>query len=414
MIASLRFASVIALVFGFVSSGALAQTNLGDRELALHALADMQAATDSIVRTEDGSAVGRQAYKSAALQARNALIGRKDRDYVAKVGDPGDGIGAIGYIDRLLDRSSTEAWTDALRGAKINLLAAAQGLTDALSVKQMEDYETDLTSGLADISLAEGRPSQAGVLGGIEGALATTSLGVPAGSKIVSACSVPNQTPAYGVTSGTLAYLALDRRTASSQIPRGFPVDRIDVIGNHLILYTQSARQIAHMCARHAAMLDRGPAIRAVRAHRELARADAKHAAKPVAKSVAISFTAAQAHAGAAVYAQNCLSCHGANLQGVAGPAVAGKAFLTQVAGDGWAFADLRNLVVQQMPLNNPGTLKPKAYADVIAYLLASNCFAAGTKPFSQNDDPKLASVKIHTPHGAKPSDARLGTCRVK
>lgn len=135
---------------------------------------------------------------------------------------------------------------------------------------------------------------------------------------------------------------------------------------------------------------------------------------RSVASASLVSYTSAQAHAGSAIFAQNCVSCHGANLQGVAAPAVAGKVFVTQVTGDGWTVADLRNLVVQQMPLNAPGSLSTKQYADVMAYLLASNCYAAGSTPFPKTDDPKLAKVKIHPPYGATPNDAKLGTCRVK
>jgi len=403
VIALLRIALALVLVVGFAPSVA-AQTTLGDRELALRSLADMKTATTSIVRTEDGSAVGHKSYQLAAQLARNVLIGRKDRDYVAKAGDPSDGVGAIGYIDRLLDRSATHAWTDGLRGAKINLLAAAQSLSDALAAKQMEEYQTDLTGALADISLAMGRPSQAGVLGGVEGALATTSLGVPAGSKIVSGCSVPSGAPAYGVTAGRITYLSLDRHTAAAALPSGFPVSRIDVVGNRLVLYTNSVSEAAKICSRRtaAAQLRMTP----VSAHRQRTRA--------VASATLVSYTATQAHSGAAVYAQNCVSCHGANLQGVSAPAVAGKEFVHQVTGNGWSVADLRNLVVQQMPLNNPGTLSAKQYADVMAYLLASNCYSAGSTPFPKTDDPKLAKTKIRPPSGARPTDAKLGTCRVK
>ena len=372
----------------------------------MHALADINAATNQIVRTEDGSAVGRKAYVTAALQARNALIGRKDRDFTTSVGDPGDGVGAIGYIDRLLDRPSTPVWTDGLKGAKINLLAAAQSLTDALHAKQMEDYQTDLTGAMADISLAIGRSSQGGVLGGIEGAIATTELGIPTGAKILSGCAVPSVAPAYGVIGGALAYLSVDRRAAATAVPADFPIRRIDVIGDRLVLYTSSATENAKRCSHRVAeapytarSIDRRP-------HREHTRS--------VVSASLVSYTAAQARAGSKVYAQNCISCHGANLQGVAAPAVAGKEFLAQVTGNGWAVADLRNLVVQQMPLSNPGSLSSKQYADVMAFLLASNCYAAGSTAFPTTDDPKFAKIKIRAPHGAKPNNAKLGTCRVK
>ncbi|GAC1566844.1 MAG: hypothetical protein NVS2B3_01810 [Vulcanimicrobiaceae bacterium] len=395
-----RLGSLVLVCASALASPGASAATVGDREIALHAISDMKAATDSIVRTEDGNAVGRAAYRTAALEARNALVGRSDRDFSAHVRNPGDDVGAIGYVDRLLDRASTARWTDGLRGAKINLLAAAQSLTDATHAKQMEEYQTDLTAAIADISLALGRPSQDGVLGGIEGALATTVLGVPAGARVVPGCSAPTVAPAYGVSAGRLSYVAVDRRAAAIAVPADFPVRRIAVSGDRLVLYPTSLAEAARACGR--------PPVATVRSHR-------RERTRAVASASLVSYTAGQARAGAVVYAQNCLSCHGAKLQGVAGPAVAGKEFLTQVSGNGWSVADLRNLVVQQMPLNNPGALTPKQYADVMAYLLAANCFSAGSAPFPLNDDPRLAKIKIRAPHGTTPTaDVRLGTCRVR
>ena len=114
------------------------------------------------------------------------------------------------------------------------------------------------------------------------------------------------------------------------------------------------------------------------------------------------------------VYGSVCSSCHGAKLQGVAGPAVAGKEFLASVASNKWTYADFRNLVVQQMPLNNPGSLTPKQYADVLAYLLAANCFPAGSTEFPTNDSPALAAVKFLAPtKPVTPTDTTRQTCSV-
>jgi polar amino acid transport system substrate-binding protein len=66
------------------------------------------------------------------------------------------------------------------------------------------------------------------------------------------------------------------------------------------------------------------------------------------------------------------------------------------------------------MPLNNPGTLTPEQYANVIAFLLASNCYPAGNAPFPQKDVPAFATVNIGPVSGAAPSDSKLGTCAVK
>jgi mono/diheme cytochrome c family protein len=125
-------------------------------------------------------------------------------------------------------------------------------------------------------------------------------------------------------------------------------------------------------------------------------------------------YTLEQAHAGAAVYSANCVGCHGANLQGVAAPGVAGTEFLTTVKNNKWTLADFRTLIVENMPLNNPGTLTPTQYANVIAYLLASNCYPAGSKAFPEKESPNLAKIAMGPVDGAKPTDTKTGVCAVK
>jgi hypothetical protein len=46
--------------------------------------------------------------------------------------------------------------------------------------------------------------------------------------------------------------------------------------------------------------------------------------------------------------------------------------------------------------------------------LLASSCYPAGTRPFPQTDSSTLAAVKLGPISGAKPTNAKLGTCAVK
>ena len=128
----------------------------------------------------------------------------------------------------------------------------------------------------------------------------------------------------------------------------------------------------------------------------------------------AVSYTAAQAHAGATVYRRYCLQCHAANLQGSAGPAVAGTEFLTTAKTNKWTLNDLRTTVFENMPFSNPGSLTAKQYAGVMAFLLASNCYPPGTQPFPQRPDPSLAKVKLGPVSGAKRTNATFGTCAVK
>lgn len=63
MNAHFRIAIAVAIALGTSTSAARAAGGSGDRDLALRALAHMQGAIDSIVRTEDGNAVGRDAYR---------------------------------------------------------------------------------------------------------------------------------------------------------------------------------------------------------------------------------------------------------------------------------------------------------------------------------------------------------------
>lgn len=405
-------ALTLTALLAFVLAGASPLTAPSDDHgIALAAVADIEAARTEIVNIEDSQVVGHAGYLHAAQRALNAVVGSDDKEYRAADGDPGDAHGAIGNLDLLLDRRDESIWTPAIQGAKANLLAVVVNLHDAMHEKQMEDYEADLTAALANLALVNGRPSEDGVLGGLSGALANTSLGVPAGASTVSGCSIPVRGPAYGVVDGRLAYVALPRGSTAA-IPQEMSVSRVVVAGGTVVLYTRQTERVATLCrqarlertriARHA-VADGGPVI--------VAR-DAAPAAGAPANGTA--YTAAQAKAGQAVYVASCQGCHGANLQGVAGPAVAGTDFLAMTKNNKWTIADLRNFVTQNMPLNNPGTLTAEQYANVMAFLLASNCYPAGTTPFPQKDVPAFATTSLGPVAGAQPTDPKLGICALK
>ncbi len=84
-------------------------------------------------------------------------------------------------------------------------------------------------------------------------------------------------------------------------------------------------------------------------------------------------YTAAQAAAGGKAYAANCSQCHGAALQGVSGPPLAGPAMKGSQA-----IRDIYAVVSQQMPASAPGSLSPPTYAAIMAFLLARNGHPAG------------------------------------
>lgn len=79
-------------------------------------------------------------------------------------------------------------------------------------------------------------------------------------------------------------------------------------------------------------------------------------------------YSAAQAARGEQVYMSTCVSCHP--------PATyKGAVFLNW---QGRSLADLLEFLTDKMPKNDPGSLTPKEYMDVVAYLLKINSMPAG------------------------------------
>jgi mono/diheme cytochrome c family protein len=109
------------------------------------------------------------------------------------------------------------------------------------------------------------------------------------------------------------------------------------------------------------------------------------------AATVSAPYTVAQASAGSKVYVKQCLSCHGAHLQGVSGPALTGPGF----AHSSLNIAQLYGIVSQQMPLTSPGSLSKTDDAAVTAYILSYDCVKpTGTAPLSISVAAALSTVK--------------------
>jgi len=92
-----------------------------------------------------------------------------------------------------------------------------------------------------------------------------------------------------------------------------------------------------------------------------------------VAPAQAIDFQREQAVAGRKLYAEHCASCHGAALEGNAGPGLAGERFRAAWLDGNHKFIDLFNLVQQTMPVGAPGSLNGEDYLSVVLYLLSQN-----------------------------------------
>ena len=87
-------------------------------------------------------------------------------------------------------------------------------------------------------------------------------------------------------------------------------------------------------------------------------------------------YTTAQANAGAGKYSDNCAQCHGAKLEGQAGPALRGPLFASVKTG--FSVGDILTFMVVNMPATQPGSLSHDDYTDIMAFVLAQNGYPAG------------------------------------
>jgi polar amino acid transport system substrate-binding protein len=137
------------------------------------------------------------------------------------------------------------------------------------------------------------------------------------------------------------------------------------------------------------------PIVNGLQGQTALRTASGAGESAPVTVSTAsLPYTPAQVASGAAIYTSSCASCHGAQLQGVAGPALTGAA----VARTHPSVSQLRTTVTTLMPLTAPGSLTPAQYAAVMAYMMAYDCIqpsGGGKTPFPTTDTPALAKVTV-------------------
>jgi mono/diheme cytochrome c family protein len=99
-----------------------------------------------------------------------------------------------------------------------------------------------------------------------------------------------------------------------------------------------------------------------------------------------LSFTADQASRGRKTFLANCAYCHGVDLGGLNGPALAGPD--TKVSwGTG---GGLWGYTTAQMPVGNAGGLSKNDYLNIVAYILERNGQHPGkqamTVPLISND----------------------------
>jgi mono/diheme cytochrome c family protein len=91
-------------------------------------------------------------------------------------------------------------------------------------------------------------------------------------------------------------------------------------------------------------------------------------------------FTDAQVKLGKEFYSDNCLQCHGGELDGVEdAPPLAGKLFMSKWGG--LPVGALHAYIDKNMPPGNGGALGAVSESDVVAYILSKNNFPSGPTP---------------------------------
>jgi alcohol dehydrogenase (cytochrome c) len=109
-------------------------------------------------------------------------------------------------------------------------------------------------------------------------------------------------------------------------------------------------------------------------------------------------YTVSQAATGNREYASNCAACHGARLDGGAGPALSGRALRLLAKDTRLTVGDMFAVLAKQMPLNEPASLKREQYVAIMAYILSRNGYPAGTKALTYGG--ALRSNVPMTAHG--------------
>jgi mono/diheme cytochrome c family protein len=101
-------------------------------------------------------------------------------------------------------------------------------------------------------------------------------------------------------------------------------------------------------------------------------------------------YTSAQADHGARVFSNQCAQCHGAELQGQSGPALAGSSFGGVLQYSSMSGKQLFDFISTQMPKDAPGSLSTQQYLDVLAFILSKNGYPAGDLVLSQSSLDRL------------------------
>lgn len=212
-----------------------------DYAATVEILSGIRSAVAEITRATGAPWSGPQQYKASAQRALVVIEGANGDDAMAASG------GAAGRIEHLLDRQDERPWEPVMEGALANLRAAAAHLQDAGSTRSLDDFNEAMSLALENLEVAQGRPGDPGVLGGVLGAAANTELAVPPGAKSLDGCRVPHEA-GYGVHDGYLAYRAVPVGQSRAQLVPLAGAENARIAGNLLIIYTAAAPLVKQRC----------------------------------------------------------------------------------------------------------------------------------------------------------------------
>ncbi len=324
-----------AAAVGFLGLGAASAAPAAEspHAQALGALGDLEAAIGELDSASRLMEHAPDPYKAAAQRALDALTGAKGSQ---PAGASADKEGAIGHLKQLNAHAGSAPWKAAVQGAEVHASVAQSQLSEAIDAGDLEHFQVSASSALEALLAAVGRDSDAGPMGGLQGALATTSLGVPEDAMMVSGCDTPKltpgETPAYGVTNGHLIFVAVRDREQNTRLPESIGSRDIAVTNGVVILYTAATDEVKTLCPDAAqpsgsagdeksSAANSAPASSAAGASNASQQSGDQKSPGP-----AKLYTEAQAEQGKQLYAQHCAACHGDQLQGKSAPAIAGTA----------------------------------------------------------------------------------------
>lgn len=102
-------------------------------------------------------------------------------------------------------------------------------------------------------------------------------------------------------------------------------------------------------------------------------------------------YTADQAERGKAVYKEACIRCHGGDLLGTTAPPLAGEGFMKAWGGE--SVSRLFEKIRDTMPPNFGTILDDRAKLDIVAHILQTNGYPAGSRDLAA--DRELAAIRI-------------------